>query len=103
MDVPTLIFVIVLVVLAIAGILVFVATRIPKEDDDPLQARLAEFSQRGETISLNDIELSQPFIERVIYPILRKIGEYARRAGSMPLCSLRCTSLGRWCLPFYVF
>jgi len=79
MDVPTLIFVIVLVVLAIAGILVFVATRIPKEDDDPLQARLAEFSQRGETISLNDIELSQPFIERVIYPILRKIGEYATR------------------------
>ncbi len=70
----------VLLVVLIAGLLVFVAQRVPKGDEDPLQARLAELSQRGETVSLDDIELSQPFAERVIYPILRRVGEVTTRA-----------------------
>lgn len=50
------------------------------EDDDPLQARLAEFIQRGDDIkSLEDIELSQPFAERVIIPLVRRIGEFSAR------------------------
>jgi tight adherence protein C len=50
------------------------------DDDDPLQARLAEFIQRGDDIkSLEDIELSQPFGERVIIPIVRRIGEFSAR------------------------
>lgn len=50
------------------------------EDDDPLQARLAEFIQRGDDIkSLEDIELSQPFAERVIIPVVRRIGEFSAR------------------------
>ena len=44
------------------------------EDDDPLQARLAEFIQRGDVTSLEEIELSQPFSERVIIPVVRRIG-----------------------------
>lgn len=50
------------------------------EDDDPLQARLAEFIQRGDDIkSLEEIELSQPFAERVLIPVVRRIGEFSAR------------------------
>ena len=48
-------------------------------DDDPLMARLAEFTERGDMVSLEDLELSQPFSERVIVPILRAIGEFSTR------------------------
>lgn len=48
-------------------------------DEDPLMERLAEFSERGEVVSLEEIELSQPFRERVILPILRRIGELSAR------------------------
>lgn len=68
------------VVGVIAGLLVYVAQRVPKGDEDPLQARLAELSQRGESVTLDDIELSQPFAERVIYPVLRRLGEVTTRA-----------------------
>lgn len=73
------IVIVIVVIVLIAGALIFVAQRVPKGDEDPLQARMAEYSQRGEAISLDDIELSQPFVERVIYPLLRQIGEYSTR------------------------
>ena len=50
-----------------------------EEDDDPLQARLAEYLQRGDVASLEEIELSQPFSERVIIPVVRRIGEISAR------------------------
>ncbi|HLA08591.1 MAG TPA: type II secretion system F family protein [Anaerolineales bacterium] len=49
------------------------------EEDDPLQARLAEFIQRGDVVSLEEIELSQPFSERVIIPVIRRLGEISAR------------------------
>jgi tight adherence protein C len=50
------------------------------EEEDPIMARLAEASQRGDTLSsLEQIELSQPFSERVMVPILRRIGELSTR------------------------
>ena len=64
MDVSTIIIIVLVIVVGIAGALVYVAQRIPKGEGDPLDARLAEFSQRGETVSLDEIELSQPFVER---------------------------------------
>jgi tight adherence protein C len=48
-------------------------------EDDPLQARLAEFIQRGDVTSLEEIELSQPFSERVIVPLINRIGEFSAR------------------------
>ena len=48
-------------------------------EDDPLQARLAEFIQRGDVKSLEEIELSQPFAERVFIPAIRRIGEFSAR------------------------
>lgn len=49
------------------------------ENIDPLMARLAEFSERGEVVSLEQIELSQPFSERVLVPIMRRLGELSAR------------------------
>jgi len=46
---------------------------------DPVMARLAEATQRGESVSLEQMELQQPFSERVILPIMEKIGEISTR------------------------
>ena len=48
-------------------------------DDDLLASRLVEFSERGEVASLEEIELSQPFYERVIVPVLLRVGEMSTR------------------------
>ena len=64
---------------AIAVIAVSLRGNTQWEDDDPLQARLAEFIERGNVTSLEEIELSQPFSERVLVPIIRRIGEISAR------------------------
>jgi len=61
-----------------AVILIIIGMRTP-QNQDPLQDRLADFVSRGETASLEEIELSQPFVERVIYPMARRLGEFALR------------------------
>lgn len=61
-----------------AAALVIIGLR-ESSSEDPLQARLAEFAERGEVVSLEEIELSQPITERVIYPLARKFGELAIR------------------------
>jgi tight adherence protein C len=74
--------VIVVVLGILVGAVVLVVAGIKKsklQDEDPLAARLAEFSQRGEAVSLEEIELSQPFSERVIMPIMRRLGEMSSR------------------------
>ena len=48
-------------------------------DEDLLTSRLVEFSERGEVASLEEIELSQPFYERVIAPFLLRVGEISTR------------------------
>jgi tight adherence protein C len=78
----TAIIIIVVVLGVIVGAVVLVVAGIRKsktQEEDPLAARLAEFSQRGEAVSLEEIELSQPFSERVIMPIIRKMGELSSR------------------------
>lgn len=46
---------------------------------DTLSRRLAEYAERGEITSLEEIELSQPFMERVVYPAAQRFGELAQR------------------------
>ena len=41
-----------------------------QDESDPVLSRLAEATQRGESVSLEDIELQQPFIQRVIVPMI---------------------------------
>ncbi len=62
----------------IAILLVIIGIRSPKAED-PLQKRLAEFAESGKPATLEEIELSQPFVERVIYPVARQLGELALR------------------------
>jgi tight adherence protein C len=69
----------IVLVIAIAVIAVSLSRNAQGEPDDPLQARLAEFIQRGDVTSLEEIELSQPFSERVIIPVIRRIGEFSAR------------------------
>lgn len=76
------------VIIAIVGIAVLVgaimlilagvrASRSP-EQEDPLMARLAEATQRGDVVaSLEQIEMQQPFTERVVLPFLQRVGELA--------------------------
>ena len=76
---PTVILIgIIFVVLLIAVILVVVGLR-NTQNVDPLEERLAEFAERGELASLHEIEMSQPFLERIIIPMANKLGELALR------------------------
>ncbi len=72
------ILIIVGIALVVAVILVIVGIRAP-EAKDPIQERLAEFSVREEPITLEEIELSQAFTQRVVLPMLNSIGKVASR------------------------
>jgi len=66
------------VVILLALVLVIVGFRSP-EAKDPLQSRLAEFGSRDKPVTLQEIEMSQPFHERIILPIVRQMGQIATR------------------------
>lgn len=74
----TIIVIAAIVILIIAVVLVMIGVRDTKQDD-PLQTRLADYAARGETATLEEIELSQPITERIIMPLARKLGELALR------------------------
>lgn len=73
------IFVVVGIVLIGAVILVIVGLRDREDQVDPLQDRLNEFVNRGELVSLEEVEMSQSITERIVYPIARRLGELALR------------------------
>jgi tight adherence protein C len=76
--VPIIIVAAILLIVAIT--LVVIGMRRPRSADETLlEERLEEFSSRGEEVNLEKLELSQPFAERVIFPIARKLGELAAR------------------------
>lgn len=76
---------ILVVVLIVAGAVALVVvglrySRMKQDSDiDPVLARLAEATQRGEAVSLEEAELQQPFTERVILPMIERIGEISAR------------------------
>ncbi len=61
-----------------AIILIVIGLRMP-EGEDVLQKRLAEYSTFEGVVNLEEIELSQPFTERIIYPLARRMGEFAAK------------------------
>ncbi|NUM46827.1 MAG: type II secretion system F family protein [Anaerolineales bacterium] len=73
-----MIAIIILVILIFAGLLIFTGLR-SSRGEDPLETRLADYVSRGETASLEEIELSQSFSERVVLPIARRLGELTIR------------------------
>lgn len=66
-------------VVLIAAVVMIVIGMRDAEGDDPLQDRLVEFAARGEITDLEEIELSQPLSERVLFPVARKMGQLALR------------------------
>src|SRR5258708_13334664 len=64
---------------AIAVVIVSLRRDGQGDDSDSVQGCLAEVIQRGYVDSLEEIELSQPFSERILVPIIRKIGEFSVR------------------------
>lgn len=72
---PTILIGGVVVVALIAGIVVVVINFIPRASTGNVQARLDDFAQRETPLSLEEIELSLPFSERVILPLLQQISE----------------------------
>jgi tight adherence protein C len=78
---PTIIIIFIIIGVLFGAILLVVSgiRKSKNQEDDPLAARLAEYSQRGEAVSLEEIELSQPFSERVVMPVMRRLGEISSR------------------------
>ena len=75
MEIGTIILIgLVLLIVLFAVLLIIIGLR-DRRKLDPLQQRLADFAASGQTATLEEIELSQPFSERVIIPTARKIGE----------------------------
>lgn len=75
MPVPLIIAIAVVAVLVIV-VLVGMASRKP---GDSLQARLAEYSMREVPATLEEIELSQPFRERIIVPTVQRAAAFITR------------------------
>jgi len=75
---PLLTIGIIIGILVLAVFLVVIGIRAPQASD-PISSRLAEVSVRDEAMTLEEIELSQRFYERVMLPMFNKIGEIASR------------------------
>ena len=76
---PLLVWILIILVVIVGAILLVTAgLRVARNQDqfDPLMARLEEATQRGDVVtSLEQIEMQQPFTQRVIVPLLQRIGE----------------------------
>ncbi len=76
------IIIIVVLIGAVTGVVLVVISAMKKAktlEEDPLSERLAEYSQRGDAVSLEAIELSQPFMDRVVLPMVQRLGEISSR------------------------
>jgi tight adherence protein C len=75
---PEIIGLLIIGVMGIGGLLVYVGLR-EDRGRDPLQDRLAQWGERETPESLEEIELSLSFRERVILPMIKWIGEITTR------------------------
>ncbi|NWG17872.1 MAG: type II secretion system F family protein [Chloroflexi bacterium] len=66
--------VLIIVVLIIVAGLVYVGLR-DDRNRDPLQERLAQFGERELPDSLEEIELSLPFKDRILLPLMRRLAD----------------------------
>ena len=73
----TIVLILILLVVVGGAITLIVIGMRENQGDDPLQERLAEYAMRGQSATLEEIELSQPLTERVVFPLARKFGQFA--------------------------
>lgn len=65
-------------VIVLGLVLVVIGLRAPAREDT-LEARLAELGALGRPATLEEIELSMPFADRVIRPILERVADFIAR------------------------
>lgn len=76
MNIYIWIFIGIIVVLAVSLVIVGMRNR---KLETPFEERLNEYISRGEEVTLEEIELSQPITERILVPIIHKIGEMTEK------------------------
>jgi len=76
---PIIVLAIVIVLVVIGAIALIVTGLRSSQGEDPLENRLAEYVSRGEQATLEEIELSQTFTDRILLPIARRLGELTIR------------------------
>ena len=69
---------IVLAVVVVAVAVVIIGIRMP-QSQDPIQERLSELMIGEESMTLEELELSQDFTQRIIVPFFNRIGQLAQR------------------------
>jgi tight adherence protein C len=68
--------IVLLAAVVLAIVLIVVGMNAPTAED-PIQERLAEFTMREEPLTLEEIELSQDLVQRIVLPFLNQIGKAA--------------------------
>ncbi|MEW5988920.1 MAG: type II secretion system F family protein [Chloroflexota bacterium] len=68
-----LIFLIAMVALGLVGASIYLMRR---AEDDPLSARISEFAARDEPVSIEEIELSLSFSDRIVLPLVRRVSDF---------------------------
>lgn len=72
----------IIIIIAVVGVvlLILMVVRVSaRKPGESLQDRLAEYSLREQPATLEEIELSLPFSERIVAPIIRKTAEFMVR------------------------
>ena len=75
----TWLIVIGIIVVLFVSLVIVASRRSEESEEDTLTARLAELSSEGTPESLEQVELSLPFYNRIIIPILKNLGELSSR------------------------
>jgi len=72
-----LILIIIIAVFLVGAIILVIVGMRDNSKEDPLEQRFMEYAARGETATLEEIELSQPITDRIVYPLARFFGRIA--------------------------
>jgi tight adherence protein C len=68
------------VLLVLAGLLIAAALLVLRRaEGDPLQDRLAEYGARDEAVSLDEVEMSLSFTDRILVPLMRGLANVVTR------------------------
>ena len=66
------------VVIAVVG-LVAAIIALRRAEGDPLQDRLAEYGARDEAVSLDEVEMSLSFTDRILVPFMRGLANFVAK------------------------
>ncbi len=67
------------VMLSMTAVLIYMGLASTSPRGDQVAVRLEEFASRSTPLTLEEIELSQPFSERIVRPILRGLAQFVTR------------------------